>query len=154
MLRLSLTVPVLLFGAFLVESPLEVGPADPELFSAKGCAVCHGADAGGDFGPALASTGLTYEGFLSQLRAPRGRMPTFAADAVSDGEARVLFDFVKALDPPSGSGQAGAAGTGDGCRCGHHACGHHGGRHHGSGRGAGACQCDSCGDASPGEPGT
>jgi hypothetical protein len=115
-----------------------------------GCATCHGPAAAGAFGPTLAATQLDFEAFLEQLRSPRGMMPPVAREAVTDEQARSLFDYVAGLEEPEGGPVPGTA-----CRGGQHAhghrgagasgCPHHGSEagHHGRGRG-GACRHGAC----------
>jgi hydroxylamine dehydrogenase len=70
------------------------------LFIEKGCLGCHGASGRGGVGPALAQTPLSFEAFLGQLRQPRGIMPAFPATAVTDGEARAVFDYLRGVAGP------------------------------------------------------
>jgi hydroxylamine dehydrogenase len=53
-------------------------------------------------GPTLARTALPFEAFLEQARHPRGRMPAFPAEAVTDAELRTIYEYVSGLaTPPS-----------------------------------------------------
>ena len=75
-------------------------PADPvaagqALFSSKGCASCHGRDAEGGYGPALA--GHTREQIVKQVRNPVGAMPTFDVNEVSDEELDQIVAFILSL---------------------------------------------------------
>ena len=81
-------------------------PADPvaagqTLFVNKGCAACHGNKAEGGIGPTLAGTGLTFEAVLQQVRAPKGQMPPFSAQQVSDDELRSVYAYLESLGPPT-----------------------------------------------------
>ena len=87
-------------------SRAEDGVADSTgraLFMQKGCIGCHGPEARGGFGPALASTPLQFEEVLHQLRHPRMRMPTFPEAMVSNMEARAIYDYVQSLDAVASS---------------------------------------------------
>lgn len=81
-------------------------PADPvaagqTLYVNKGCGACHGEKAEGGIGPALAGTGLSFEAVLQQVRAPKGQMPPFSAQQVSDDELRGIYAYLESLGPPT-----------------------------------------------------
>ena len=71
-----------------------------ELFIRKGCLGCHGASGRGGVGPVLAHTPLPFDSLLHQLRHPRGIMPPFPAEVVSDDEARAIHDYLRNAPPP------------------------------------------------------
>lgn len=141
MLRFSSTVGLMAVAAFVSAAALPERPtSDPDLFVSAGCSTCHGPAAAGALGPTLASTDLSFEAFLEQLRSPRGMMPPVAVSSVSDDQARSLFEYVQQLDEPEGGPVGGTA-----CRRGHHGSGHHG--HHGGqagGQGHGQCAGGAC----------
>lgn len=146
MLRYSSTVALVAVAALVSAAALPEYPSsNPELFVSAGCSTCHGPAAAGAFGPTLASTDLSFEAFLEQLRSPRGMMPPVDVSSVSDEQARSLFEYVRQLDEPEGGPVAGTA-----CRRGHHGSGHHGGGHHGrrvgqvTGQGQGQCGGGAC----------
>jgi mono/diheme cytochrome c family protein len=67
------------------------------LFTALGCPVCHGPDGQGLVGPAIAGTALTFDEVLTQLRTPRGLMPAFGPEIVTDDQAFALYAYLQAL---------------------------------------------------------
>jgi cytochrome c551/c552 len=73
------------------------GAAGERLFIEKGCLGCHGASGRGGVGPDLAHTTLSFEAFLSQVRSPRGTMPAFPAEIVSEAEARAIHAYVQGV---------------------------------------------------------
>lgn len=77
-------------------------PAPPSLdgralFSSKGCSACHGANGEGGFGPALAGTTLSFPEVLSQVRNPRGSMPPFSPQQVTDQEEMAIYNYLRSL---------------------------------------------------------
>lgn len=75
--------------------PVAVGR---DLYVAKGCLACHGeAGSGTDLGPAL--PGHTEEQVLMQVRTPRGMMPSFGLDKISDEELAAISAYVLSLGP-------------------------------------------------------
>src|SRR5207302_2008555 len=50
--------------------------------------------------PALANTTLGPEALIERLRSPRGIMPRFPAEAVSDAEAREIYQYLEQVTPP------------------------------------------------------
>jgi multi-heme cytochrome with CxxCH motif/cbb3-type cytochrome c oxidase subunit III len=71
-----------------------------DLYVRKGCLGCHGASGRGGVGPALANTTLTPDGIVRQLRSPRGIMPRFPAEAVTDDDARAILAYLQSVPPP------------------------------------------------------
>lgn len=72
-----------------------------QLFSSLPCSGCHGAQAQGQFGPALAGTDLTLAQVRRQVRSPRDRMPAFDEATVSDGDLRDIYAWLSTLPPPT-----------------------------------------------------
>ncbi len=75
-------------------------PSGEYLYIARGCLGCHGASGEGGVGPTLARTGLPFEAFLDQVRTPRGFMPAFPAEVVSESELRTIYGYVSDLAGP------------------------------------------------------
>jgi hypothetical protein len=71
-----------------------------ELYIGKGCLGCHGASGRGGVGPVLAHTALPLDSLLRQLRQPRGIMPAFPGQVVSDVEARAIHAYLQGVPPP------------------------------------------------------
>jgi mono/diheme cytochrome c family protein len=61
------------------------------------CRTCHGAQAQGGSAAKLANTSLSYDALLKQIRTPRGSMPSFPANRVSDETVRDLYAWLKTL---------------------------------------------------------
>ncbi len=90
-----------LLVAFAAPAWAQADAGDGErLFIAKACLGCHGASGRGGVGPALAEAPSNFEAFLAQLRAPRGQMPPFPDAAITDSEARAIFDYLRTVPPP------------------------------------------------------
>jgi cytochrome c550 len=69
-----------------------------ELFFANGCNICHGDNGEGIIGPRIAGTELTFSQVVSQYRNPRGTMPAFSDQTVSDEDVFDIVAFLKGLD--------------------------------------------------------
>lgn len=69
-----------------------------QLFEQHECSGCHAVGAQGDVGPRLAGTELTLPAFTAQLRRPRGMMPTFGPERLSDDDIAALHAWVQSLD--------------------------------------------------------
>jgi hydroxylamine dehydrogenase len=70
-----------------------------ELYIQRGCLGCHGASGRGGVGPVLAHTALPLDSLLRQLRHPRGIMPAFPVQVVSDEEAREIHSYLQSVPP-------------------------------------------------------
>lgn len=68
-----------------------------ELFASKGCAACHGANAEGKVGPALA--GHSGEEIVQKVRSQSGTMPAFSTASISDAELHEIVEFIESLNP-------------------------------------------------------
>lgn len=70
------------------------------LFVSNGCSACHGDQGQGNIGPTIAGTGLTFAAVLHQVRVPKGQMPPFSTQQVSDAQVRQIYDYLESLGPP------------------------------------------------------
>ena len=70
------------------------------LYVSQGCYVCHGERGEGDVGPTLASTSLSFAEVRRQLRNPRGFMPAYIPEILSDDHIRDLYTFERSLPRP------------------------------------------------------
>ena len=99
MIRFALLASMLLvFPAVALGQ--EATPSGAELYISKGCLGCHGASGRGGVGPALANTKLSADALIQQMRNPRGIMPRFPAEVVSDAEARAIHQYLEKVAPP------------------------------------------------------
>ncbi len=99
MIRFALLASMLLvFPAVALGQ--EATPSGAELYISKGCLGCHGASGRGGVGPALANTKLSADALIQQMRNPRGIMPRFPAEVVSDAEARAIHQYIEKVAPP------------------------------------------------------
>jgi mono/diheme cytochrome c family protein len=72
--------------------------AGGQLFIDKGCVACHGQNAEGtDIAPAL--PGHNAEQTKRQVRSPRGTMPRFSPESISDDELGMIAAYIKSLTP-------------------------------------------------------
>lgn len=69
-----------------------------ELYVQVGCSACHGQNAEGGLGPALA--GHTREQVLRQVRSPIGQMPPFPPERLSDEDLEKIAAYIVSLGPP------------------------------------------------------
>jgi mono/diheme cytochrome c family protein len=86
-------------------APLEaVSPGDAErgqqVFFNNGCNICHGDTGQGGIGPTLAQTGFSVEQVRGQYRNPRGIMPPFDANVVSDQQIADVHAWLQTLPLP------------------------------------------------------
>ena len=74
------------------------------LYLADGCFTCHGrAGQGGAYtgpAPALARTGLPFDGFKAQIRDPSDNMPAYSDAVLSDKDIADIYAFVESLPAP------------------------------------------------------
>lgn len=74
--------------------------AGERLFMEKGCAACHGPQAGGtEAAPPIA--GKTQYATKEQVRNPHHRMPRFTPEQLSDPDLELIADFITGLVAPS-----------------------------------------------------
>lgn len=83
-------------GTALAQETVERGA---DLYIRKGCLGCHGASGRGGVGPVVGNTKLTVDAFVQQLRAPRGIMPRFPSEVVSEADARAIHAYLQAAPP-------------------------------------------------------
>ena len=71
------------------------------LYLVDGCFTCHGrAGQGGAYtgpAPALARTGLPFDGFKAQIRDPSDNMPAYSDAVLSDKDIADIYAFVESL---------------------------------------------------------
>jgi mono/diheme cytochrome c family protein len=75
--------------------------SDPEhgktLFATWRCADCHGENAQGQVGSALAATTLNFDAFSLAVRETRPPKPAFSEAELSDGDLRDIYAWVQTL---------------------------------------------------------
>ena len=74
------------------------------VYEKLGCNQCHGAQGEGVSGagsntgvPRIASTSLSLSDFLQQVRKPKGQMPPFSTERVSDTELSDVYAYLQSL---------------------------------------------------------
>lgn len=73
-----------------------------ERYTELACANCHGSRAEGARGrPALAGTALRLDEVRLQVRAPRGRMPAFSEEELSERDLEDIYAYLRRLPPPT-----------------------------------------------------
>lgn len=70
-----------------------------ELWGTLECSECHGSNAGGMMGPALAGTDLSLERVRAQVRTGGGRMPAFDEGELSESDLESIYDWLRGLEP-------------------------------------------------------
>ena len=83
--------------ALLAAADAETGRS---LFFANGCQTCHGDNGEGLIGPTIAQTGFSVAQGAGQYRTPRGLMPPFDADRVSDQDVAHIHAWLQTLELP------------------------------------------------------
>jgi mono/diheme cytochrome c family protein len=93
------------------------------IFESQGCNRCHGSQGEGVSTPGqnggvprIASTTLALPAFVQMVRKPRGQMPPFASQQVSDSELADVYAFLESMTPPVKHEPATAANTKNGQR--------------------------------------
>ena len=69
-----------------------------QLFQNNLCVQCHGEVAQGGDGPQLAGTSLTFDEVRGQVRRPRGMMPAFTVEELSDEDLFNIYSYVRSLE--------------------------------------------------------
>jgi len=68
------------------------------LFMQDGCYACHGTAGHGEpYGPRLAPGPLAFEVVMGQLRHPRGDMPRYAPQFVSDQDVADIYAYLASV---------------------------------------------------------
>lgn len=77
------------------------------IFERQGCNKCHGSQGEGISAPGqnggvprIASTTLALPAFVQLVRKPKGQMPPFNSQQVSDSELADVYAFLRSLTPP------------------------------------------------------
>jgi mono/diheme cytochrome c family protein len=72
-------------------------PAEPgAVWAGTGCGGCHGAEAEGGTGPALAGGEYDYEAFQQVVRQGAEGMPAYSAGQIGDAQLQRMYDWLQA----------------------------------------------------------
>lgn len=77
-----------------------------KVFAAQGCDKCHGTTGQGGaemVGPKISPPPQPFPGFISQVREPKGVMPSYSQSKVSDADLRAVYAFLQAKESGKGS---------------------------------------------------
>lgn len=74
-----------------------------DAFATHMCATCHGPEARGAVGPALAPPPRAFRDFVQYVRQPAGKMPPFTPQALSDAELTDIYAFLQSANPAPAS---------------------------------------------------
>src|SRR4051794_16456400 len=86
----------------LGQAPAGSAPAGKKAFMDKMCYPCHGSfGQGGDrgAGPRIAPNPFPWEAFAAQTRRPRGVMPRYPAEFLSDRELADIYAYLSSVKP-------------------------------------------------------
>jgi len=90
--------------AWAADAPRGDAAKGKQLFTADGCAYCHGTAGQGGGGRTgglrIANMGLGFPAFINQLRHPVNEMPPYVASALPDADVADIFAYVGSLPPP------------------------------------------------------
>jgi mono/diheme cytochrome c family protein len=93
------------------------------VFENLGCNKCHGSEGEGVAGPGqgggvprIASTSLALPAFIQLVRRPKGVMPPFGTDRVSDSDLADVYAFLQTLKPAAKQEATAAANPSNGQR--------------------------------------
>lgn len=64
------------------------------LYRSTGCLLCHGLQAGGGIGPALAGIRVDFATFLTTVRVPSDTMPPYLEDQVTNQDVRDILAYL------------------------------------------------------------
>lgn len=78
------------------------------VYEKLGCNQCHGVQGEGVSGagsnagvPRIASSSLSFADFLQQVRKPKGQMPPFSNEKISDADLNDVYAYLQSLKPVS-----------------------------------------------------
>jgi mono/diheme cytochrome c family protein len=75
-------------------------------FTSAGCVACHGAQGQGTaMGIQISPPPFELPALITYVRQPTGKMPPFAAGAVSDQQLGDIFAFLVSVAPPPAAGE-------------------------------------------------
>jgi mono/diheme cytochrome c family protein len=107
LLRVAATLAVAFAAgtaAFAQGQPSGDAARGKQLYSANGCAYCHGTVGQGGGGRTgglrLAQMGIAYPAFVNQLRQPVNEMPPYVEAALPEKDVADIYAFVSSLPPP------------------------------------------------------
>ena len=84
-------------------SPAGNAQKGKDAFATHTCATCHGPEAQGAVGPALAPPPRAFRDFVQYVRQPAGKMPPFTPQALSDAELTDIYAFLQSANPAPAS---------------------------------------------------
>jgi mono/diheme cytochrome c family protein len=93
--KVGLALAAILVSTLMVAGLVSADEGGKALFASKGCAACHGPNAEGKVGPALA--GHTEEEIVKTVRSGKGAMPAFSTAQLSDAELQEIVEFIEGL---------------------------------------------------------
>ena len=71
-----------------------------QVYVADGCAQCHGYSGQGTVGPRLAPNPIPLDIFTRQMRNPRGVMPIYTSQVLSEADLADLYAYLKSVPQP------------------------------------------------------
>jgi mono/diheme cytochrome c family protein len=78
------------------QAPAGNAPNGEAAYAKTGCDGCHGPQGGGSaIAPSLVTSTLSIKDFIAQVRQPRGAMPPFSVQALSDASLTDIYAFVR-----------------------------------------------------------
>lgn len=84
--------------AAFAQTPSGDAARGKSLFMKNICWSCHGTEGHGEpYGPKLAPNPMPWEAFAHQVRQPRGTMPHYAPQFVSDRDLADIYAYVAAI---------------------------------------------------------
>ena len=105
--RLSLALVLALAAAAsasAADAPRGDAAKGRQLYTANGCAYCHGTVGQGGGGRTgglrIVQMGIGFPAFLNQLRHPVNEMPPYVESVLADRDVADIFAYVASLPPP------------------------------------------------------
>jgi mono/diheme cytochrome c family protein len=102
----TLVLMLVLMQAAWAQAPQGSIERGREVFLKMGCDACHGTmGQGGDrgAGPRITPNPFPYEAFAFQTRRPRGSMPRYPAEFLSDQQLADIYAYVASIKPGPGA---------------------------------------------------